>query len=326
MVRLRIGLTTLFLFATSLFPAIAGAQPSTAGKILIAGDENWTAINDATTFALATNIAEFLAPGGTGKFLFHIENSLPWLKGEAFLQGLTRAGNVITDDGGPPDSFAHNLLEFDAVFVARQYASDTVVPTAELIAYVQSGGNVFVSLGSGLRNDTGANEATAWKPFLNTFGLDILPLYHNLVGNIPIVSIDPIMNFVSSLYHNVGSTITLTGADPNARIIATYPGQPAGEGLFGVYEVPLPKELLARLVADIRNLNLRAGISNAFDAKLDAALAALDDTREQNDGAATNAMHAFINSVNGQRGRQLTDAQANSLVSAAERIIRAIGS
>jgi hypothetical protein len=54
-------------------------------------------------------------------------------------------------------------------------------------------------------------------------------------------------------------------------------------------------------------------------------LAALDDTREQNDGAATNAMYAFINSVNAQRGTHLTNTQADSLVSSAERIIQAIG-
>jgi hypothetical protein len=146
--------------------------------------------------------------------------------------------------------------------------------TAELIAYVQAGGNVFVSLGSALQNDTGVNEATAWNPFLNTLGLRILPLYHHLVGVIPILSADPLMNFVT---------------------------------------------------CDVRNLNLRAGMSNSFDSKLDAALAALGDTREQNDGAAINAMYSFIKSVNAQRGTQLRDDQADSLVSSAERIIQALG-
>ena len=44
--------------------------------------------------------------------------------------------------------------------------------------------------------------------------------------------------------------------------------------------------------------------------------------RVENDGAAINAMHAFIKSVNAQRGTHLRDEQADSLVSSAERIIQ----
>jgi hypothetical protein len=112
------------------------------GKIIVAGDENWTAINDATTLTLASNIAQALAPGGGKKFLYHIENSLPWLKGASFLAGLTGAGNTITYDSGPPDAFQQNPFDYDAVFVARQYANDRVVPTAQLLGDVQAGGNV----------------------------------------------------------------------------------------------------------------------------------------------------------------------------------------
>jgi hypothetical protein len=46
----------------------------------------------------------------------------------------------------------------------------------------------------------------------------------------------------------------------------------------------------------------------------------------ENDGAAIIAMHAFIKSVNAQRGTHLRDEQSDSLVSSAERIIQALGS
>lgn len=229
----RIALIAL---VAGLLSAVAPATVSAAsGRILVAGDENWTALNGATTLTLAKNIAAFLAPAGGAKFLFHIENNLPWLKGASFVAGLTGGGNTITFDGGPPSGFNHNLGDYDAVFVARQYAAPTTIPTAQLIAYVQAGGNVVVSLGSGLNNDTGAQEAAAWNPFLNAFGLSILPLYHALVGDIPIVSSDALMNGVTSLYHNVGAIITLTGADAHAHLVATYPTQTQGQGLFAVY-------------------------------------------------------------------------------------------
>src|SRR5262249_43063277 len=151
--------------------------PVGPGKIVVAGDENWTVVNDNDTLALATNIAAFLVPGGRAKFLFHIEDSLPWLRGAAFLQGLTAGDNVIATDSGTATQFGESLADYDAVFVARQYSNLTAVPTAALIDYVMAGGNVFVSLGSALRDDTGVNEATAWNPFLNAFGLGILPEY-----------------------------------------------------------------------------------------------------------------------------------------------------
>jgi hypothetical protein len=226
------------LFLVLIPPNTATASPITFGKIIVAGDENWSADGTASTLAFATNIAEFLAPGGGGKFLYHIEDSLPWLRGASFLTGLTTAGNTITNDGGTALTFSESLSDYDAVFVAREYSSPTMVPTADLIAYVQAGGNVFVSLGSALNNDTGVNEATAWNPFLNAFGFNILPQYHNLAGDVPLVASHPLMNGVPMLYHNVGSTITLTGSSPYAQIIATYPGQPQGEGLFAIYEVP----------------------------------------------------------------------------------------
>jgi hypothetical protein len=237
----------LGLFAPVIVPVAAIASPIPAGRILVAGDENWTSVNDPSQFptqTFATNIAEFLIPGGGGSFLYHIEDSLPWLKGAAFLAGLTGAGNTITTDSGDAGSFDHNLTDFDAVVVARKYSGPTTIPTAQLIAYVQAGGNVLVSLGSALNNDTGVNEAAAWNPFLNAFGLNILPAY-DYFPLVPIVSSDPAMSGVTSMFYDGGSIITLTGTDPNARIVASA----AGRGLFAVYEpaaveVPEPTTLV----------------------------------------------------------------------------------
>jgi hypothetical protein len=85
-----------------------------------------------------------------------------------------------------------------------------------------------------------------------------------------------------------------------------------------------PKELLSQLVTDVIALNLQRGISNSFDAKLDAVMAALDDDRNENSPAAINAMYAFVNAVNAQRRSHLTDPQADLLLSSAEAVIDAL--
>jgi hypothetical protein len=70
-------------------------------------------------------------------------------------------------------------------------------------------------------------------------------------------------------------------------------------------------------------LNLSAGIANSVDAKLQAVIRDIDDSRENND-AAINVMYAFINEVRAQLGKRLNDAQADYLISAAEKIIVAL--
>ena len=61
-------------------------------------------------------------------------------------------------------------------------------------------------------------------------------------------------------------------------------------------------------------------------AKLDAALNALDDLNSNNDIATSNSLNAFINAVEVQRGSELTDEQANILIESAQAIIAAIES
>jgi hypothetical protein len=68
-------------------------------------------------------------------------------------------------------------------------------------------------------------------------------------------------------------------------------------------------------------LNLQNGIENSLDAKLDAALQALDDINANNDAAAINAINAFINAVDAQRGNKIGEDDADDLIDAANNII-----
>jgi hypothetical protein len=89
-----------------------------------------------------------------------------------------------------------------------------------------------------------------------------------------------------------------------------------------LYEARItPKEMLEELTGTVISLNIKGGISNAFDAKLERAISALDDVNENNDIAAINSLNAFINAVEAQRGQHITNEDADLLVAAAQAII-----
>lgn len=82
-----------------------------------------------------------------------------------------------------------------------------------------------------------------------------------------------------------------------------------------------PEEMIQALIGTVIELSLHKGISNALDAKLDAALSALDDMNSNNDVAAANTLNAFINAVDAQRGNKITNEDADTLIAAAQAII-----
>ena len=122
----------------------------------------------------------------------------------------------------------------------------------------------------------------------------------------------------------------LTGYDAKFRVSKLVPLNEANviavEAANGSIDTvgPSPEELLEDLAQVVLTANLQAGISNALDSKLASALAALDDSNENNDAAALNSMYAFCNSVEAQRGKKLSDMQADTLIEAANAVIVAL--
>lgn len=88
---------------------------------------------------------------------------------------------------------------------------------------------------------------------------------------------------------------------------------------------PTPQDLIGDIVSYVINLNLQRGITNSLDAKLYNALSALDDTNENNDIAGCNSLEAFINAVEAQRGKKISNNEADELIAAAQNIISIIG-
>lgn len=87
-----------------------------------------------------------------------------------------------------------------------------------------------------------------------------------------------------------------------------------------------PEVMIQNLIDTVLSLNLQQGISNSMDAKLEAALSALDDTNSNNDVAATNSLNALINAIEAQRGGKITDEDADNLIADVQAIINALQS
>ena len=95
-------------------------------------------------------------------------------------------------------------------------------------------------------------------------------------------------------------------------------------GLRFNVEQPSPEALLENLISAVIGMNIESGIGNALDGKLQNALAALDRAQAGDTASASGILHAFIQSVEAQRGKKLTQAQANELVDAARAVIAAL--
>lgn len=79
--------------------------------------------------------------------------------------------------------------------------------------------------------------------------------------------------------------------------------------------------MIGDLKGIIGTLNLPATIAVSLDDKLNAAIAVLEDEDPSNDGAAINILKAFIKSVKAQKGKNISIADADSLISQVNAII-----
>ncbi|UCE18252.1 MAG: right-handed parallel beta-helix repeat-containing protein [Gemmatimonadota bacterium] len=86
-----------------------------------------------------------------------------------------------------------------------------------------------------------------------------------------------------------------------------------------------PAEACVDLISTVESMNLQQGIENGLDAKLEAVQDALVAANAGVRSDAINKLEAFINAVEAQRGKQLTDEQADELVDYANRIIANLG-
>lgn len=120
---------------------------------------------------------------------------------------------------------------------------------------------------------------------------------------------------------SVNPTFTPTVAGVYQFTLVVNDGQANSNPDTVTVTVQTPAEAIDDLIVEVGDINAVQGIVNSLDAKLDAALNALSDLNENNDQAAINSLNSFINSVEAQRGNQITDEQADILIAAVQAII-----
>ena len=110
-------------------------------------------------------------------------------------------------------------------------------------------------------------------------------------------------------YESAGEyTVTLTVTDD---------GDETGEDTLTV-TVLLPGDAVAGLISDIEELGLHKGIANSLTSKLKAAAKAYQKGKDK---TAVNVLNAFINEVEAQQGKKISDEDADFLIDTALWII-----
>ncbi len=80
-------------------------------------------------------------------------------------------------------------------------------------------------------------------------------------------------------------------------------------------------ELLDMLAGDVIDLDLHPGIANSLLVKIDTAIAKLEDDNAKNDKAAITSLQAFINEIEAQSGKEISEEHAGDLIALAQLMI-----
>ena len=207
------------------------------GRIVVNHDE-WTfsstgfgAAPAGATAAFAQNVGSWLNGGNPGNYLVYSGNF--GLTFGGLVTAMAAGGHVLsywTPSVGSPVTAAI-LSAYDGVFVSGPVPDANPNVAAELVAYVQGGGSLYLAGGTGSFGGPG-NEANYWNPVLNPFGLTIASNFNGYGGVLATVFSHPIFAGVPALDFNNGNSVSALGAAPNVTIFGTA----AKPGLFGVYD------------------------------------------------------------------------------------------
>ncbi|MFC1933485.1 PKD domain-containing protein, partial [Chloroflexota bacterium] len=92
-------------------------------------------------------------------------------------------------------------------------------------------------------------------------------------------------------------------------------------GNFTCDVLPVPKTMVETVSDDVEDMDLPEGTENSLTTSLDTAMKILSDSNQKNDVAAINALEAFINKIEAQRGKKIVEDVANELIAKAQEII-----
>jgi hypothetical protein len=97
-----------------------------------------------------------------------------------------------------------------------------------------------------------------------------------------------------------------------------------GSCVLTVEILPTPEVMIEVLTDNLNGMDLPVSIAGSLDSSLDNVVKVLEDSNAQNDIAAINDLEAFINKVEAQRGKKISEEYADTLISNAQEIIAAL--
>jgi hypothetical protein len=232
-VRIVLAQQTRALLVLCAFVGGAAAQ----GRIVVNHDEwtlSTTGFASAPAGATATfvqNFALWLNGGVPGNFLVNSGNF--GLPAGPLQAAMIAGGHTLTywSSALGIAQTAAGWAAYDGVLFAGPIPGAAPNVAAEIVAYVQAGGGVYLGAGTGSFGGAGT-EAAYWNPFLNVFGMNYGAPFNGVGGVLPTAYPHPIFVGVPSLYYNNGNPVTATGSVPGVTIF----GNANAPGLFGIYE------------------------------------------------------------------------------------------
>lgn len=190
---------------------------------LFVANDDWT-LSDAgftnaspSTANYARNVANWFTGNVHGNFLVHSNNF--GLTGATLENTMLAAGHSWYPFTGllSPEQ----MMAYDGLFIG---GDEYPISIADVLAYYQAGGNVYV-LG-------GTSGTAAFNPLLQACGLQFGSSFNTIAGNVAISSTHPVFAGVTALYQANGTSITdLDPLKPGVVIVSQ-----GGQGLYAVHE------------------------------------------------------------------------------------------
>ena len=295
------------------------AQPSVS-TVMMPASTNSLGTSTYDTASIGNQVSGF-TPSGTVTYDFYASASCSSTP--------TATSVTLNGDGSVPNS-ASQILAAGSYRYSASYSGDSnynASPTGacELLTIMKATATISTTLNAGTNPVLGAAvsdeaSATGVTGFAPT-GTVTITLYTG--GSCTGTAIQTYTGqSLGSSSPNVSPNLA---SGPYSFEASAYSGDnnyvSGTSGICEPFTVQTPAQSTSSLISLVNSMNIPHGTTTSLVSKLSAAL---DSINRGNDNAAVNQLNAFINEVNAQTGKAITQSQAQTLTFYAQAIITSL--